>query len=169
MGCTQPCRITRLRWLRGTVYTRIEELEARGSRLTNTIVELLLGLLDNGKELRTKRAQIEICRSFRALIHLLPLEVLSRIFQLTLPKRRKNLWTHSPQLLRVCKALLKVSPLYGMSSRNLERRIDRMIRSTWERGNVLRKRGKLAQIFFSYVIYIKGVTAYGTPRLRKLV
>jgi len=105
LGVPSPAELLVLSDFEGQCTREIEELEARGSQLTRTIVEVLLGLLDNGKELKTKRAQIEICRSFRAPIHLLPPEVLSRIFQLTLPKRRRTLWTHSPQLLlRVCKA-----------------------------------------------------------------
>lgn len=105
MGVPSPAELLVLSDFEGLCTRELEELDAQGSQLTNTLKELLQDILDNGRKLKTKRAQIEICRSFRAPIHLLPPEVLSRIFQLTIPKRRKTLWTHSPQLLlRVCKA-----------------------------------------------------------------
>ena len=110
MGVPSPTELFVLADFERGCTREVEELEEKGKLITNTILELLQDLLNNGRELKTRRAQIEICRSFRAPIHLLPPEILSRIFQLALPKNRKTSWTHPPQvLLRVCKAWEKVA------------------------------------------------------------
>jgi len=83
----------------------IEELEVKCTGIRTALSGLARDFFKSQNELKTKRAQLEICRSFRAPIHTLPPEVLSRIFRFILPKSRKTFWTYAPRLLcRVCKS-----------------------------------------------------------------
>ncbi|KIM36920.1 hypothetical protein M413DRAFT_448839 [Hebeloma cylindrosporum] len=105
LGVPSPSELLVLGDFERLCSREIEELEAKNIRLTQAVTDLFWDLLENGNEMKIKRVQLEILRSFRAPIHTLPPEVLSRIFQFTLPRNRKTLWKHSPQLLfRVCKA-----------------------------------------------------------------